>query len=279
MSTVTAAEYEWREWRLGEGRYRGAGYPQGKPKRKSIYGRPTVIERPVWFARLAAFLARRKLAQSKPVTLGPFARPGALYRAHNGGVENVAAAKAAGLSWALLCLDEPPAAWADLGHRFDQHGIPWGYWYHCRTLWDLEWLLERSHGRPIVGINVEKELETVLSPAVVADAVKRSGYTGQVATVLLGWVGDTDCRPIGHWPALLEIFPQDAADLWPPYVKVHHCLEHARIRGLRAPLQLMGCYDDDQLGEAHPGWYDRSIPNHVFTVDDTGERWMVWGWS
>lgn len=256
---------------------------------------PARIPKLLWPAILVRVALIR--SQSKPV-LGPFANPGALYRAHDGGVEDVNAAVDAGLKWALLNLDATQSieGWAFLGRRLDLFKVPWGYWFHCRTVVEVEWLLQVAirEGRPIVGINVEKELETILSPQVIADTIKRSGYAGQVCTVLLGWLPNSvDCRPIAGWPALLEIMPQDAPRLWPPYSEVHKALEHARIQGLKAPLQLMGCqplsagsakriFDETGLtvtpGLALPSWYDRAIYNAIYVTDEVEPRWPEWRW-
>lgn len=303
---VTAAEFEFREWTLGEG-------PDYAGKGRKSQPRPTTFPPAnripkMWHVRLKAYLARRKVAMwFPPPDVGHFGKPGALYRRPDGGVEDVRDAHSGGLRWGLFSLDAPAAMWGEVGRRYDLLGIPWGYWFHCRTVAQLDDLLRisASEGRPIVGLNVELELATTLNPQVIADAVKRSGYKGQVAVIVLGWIQNgVDCKPISQWVTLLEVFPQDAPSLWPPKVKVHHCLEHARILGCGKPVAGYGCYamrrareveinagphgpvpDGPRNGEgelvAQPTWYDRTIQHWLYTVDDTGERWepSAWGFA
>lgn len=60
MALVTPAEFLWREWRLGERRFAGLG-PKSSP-------RPSVLPKlipPMWWARLAAFLLKRKLRREE----------------------------------------------------------------------------------------------------------------------------------------------------------------------------------------------------------------------
>lgn len=292
--TVTPPEFRWREWKLGEGEWRGGG-PESKPRPPATVFPPAGRIPQAWHLRLKLFLLKRRVL-SQAVTLGPFKDHGALYRVHDGGVENVQAAWDAGVRWALLCLADPVGNWHDLGAKLDARGIPYGFWFHCHTVWDIEWLLERSAGRPIVGINVEDELDEDITPAVIADTIRRSGYQGQVATILPGWVPNSaNCAPISRWPALLEVMPQDAPKLWPPYEQVHDAFEHARIQGLKAPLQLMGCQPLSALsakrildetgftvtpGPAMPAWYDRMLAGTaVYTTDDVEPRWPEWAWK
>ena len=59
--TVTDEEFVWREWVLGEGRYRGRG-SRSRPRPNVGYGDPSKGQRPVpqeWWQRLEAFLAKR----------------------------------------------------------------------------------------------------------------------------------------------------------------------------------------------------------------------------
>lgn len=58
---VSAKEFLWREWVLGEGRYAGKG-PRSRPRPNVGYGDPARGQRPVpkaWWQRLEEFLARR----------------------------------------------------------------------------------------------------------------------------------------------------------------------------------------------------------------------------
>lgn len=294
---VTPAEYEWREWRLGEGRYKGAGHPNGGPKRKAIYGRPTLLERPMWFARLQAFLLRRKLAAAPP-SLGLLAQPFAFYRNPRGGVENVKDARDNGLRALLLNVrDHLPAEWATVRLKAEALGLTVGYWAHVQTVDELDRLLFLAHrdSRRLVCLNVEAELTTVLPPTVIRDAIVRSGFKGEVSLILYGWVQNgVDLRPVAQLPILLEVFPQDDANLWPPTVKAGHCLEHARIQGARIPIVVVGTYPmsvkqaekiralgypNVWAGDAQPDWYDLGGRYGIYTTDDMAEDWDAWGWA
>lgn len=294
---VSKQEFLWREWRLGEGRYRGGGYPKGQPKPPSLWGRPTAAERPLWFLRLRLFLAKRKPIPAPPPSLGLLDKPFALYRNPKGGVENVAAAHAAGLRVVLLNVrDFTPAEWGTVITRAKNFGMAVGYWAHCFDVDDVERLLDYSERDecPLVMVNVEAELATSLTPPVLRDTTGRSSYKGQITYIVYGWVQNgVDLRPIGDKVLALEVFPQDDANLWHPSVKVQHCLEHARIQGAKLPVAVYGTYEMSerqaekiralghpgvQAGDAVPGWYNRAIHHGLYTVDDTGEQWGLWGW-
>lgn len=266
-----------------------AGYKLtvGPTDRAKVTAEAKGQRRPMPAARLAQAAVRNYRLDPPPPPapsgVGLLARNFAFYRNPRGGVENVNAAKQAGLGLAFLNIgDHQPEEWATLTAKLDTAGIAWGYWAHCRTVPQLQALLNRSreHARPVVGLNVEAELSTVLPPAVIRREVIQSGYQGQVTTVLYGWVqNNTDCVPIGDWVAILEVFPQDAPSLWPPFEKVDDCLHHARQLGLKLPVPAYGTYPDPELGPAMPAWYDRTIHHGLYTVDDTAERWDRWGWN
>lgn len=58
---VTPAEFTWREWVLGEGRFAGRG-PRSSPRPDVGYGDPSKSQKPVpedWWYRLEMFLAHR----------------------------------------------------------------------------------------------------------------------------------------------------------------------------------------------------------------------------
>jgi hypothetical protein len=71
---VSKAEFLWREWILGEGRYAGKG-PRSQPRPNVGYGDPSQGQKPVpqtWWQRLEEFLARRDdHAEPEPPPLDP----------------------------------------------------------------------------------------------------------------------------------------------------------------------------------------------------------------
>lgn len=288
--SVSKVEFMWREWRLGEGRYRGKG-PKSQPRPGQF---PRVIP-PLWFARLVAFLTRRRT--QKPLTLGSLEHGFAFYRNPRGGVENVKLAREHGLRVLFLNVrDHLPSEWSTLRIKAETLGLTVGYWAHVQTVDELDRLLFLAHrdSRRLVCINVEAELTTVLPPTVIRDAITRSGFQGEASLIVYGWVQNgVDLRPVGHLPILLEVFPQDDANLWPATEKAGHCVEHARIQGARLPIVVVGTYPMSPrqaekiralghtvwAGDAQPDWYDLTVHYGVYTVDDTGEDWEAWGWT
>jgi hypothetical protein len=269
MTKVSPLEWKWRRWRMRVGEYRGYKGPRPKAFPKRIPA--------AWWVRLTAWQAAQRAKEQQnqrpscSLLTPTFTTPGALWRQSDS--EDIARAAKAGLGWALLQLDADD--WSVLTAKLDRAGIPWGWWFHCRTHDQMERLLRRSHGRPIVGLNVEKELETTLTPRVVRSFVDDSGYEGQPAMIVYGWVQNnvrvTD-HDMGRVSWLLEMFPSDAPELDPPVEKLAVCLDHARRLGIRYPAQMMQAYDD-----AKPWWYDRdAVPNSVYTADDIDDRWEMW---
>jgi len=192
--------------------------------------------------------------------------------------EDLGRARAAGLRACLFNLDAPNEDWRVLRVRAGALSMGWGWWKHVHDVVELDTLLGSCVGwdTALCGINVEHELETVLPPAVVADRIRASGYAGQVFLVAYGWVQNnvrvTD-KDLGRLPWLLEMFPQDAPELWVPLAKWPQCISHARDVGIRYPYQLVGCY-----GDARPDWWtelqvDRSLyPANA--INDEWERWL-----
>lgn len=268
--------YRWAAWVLGEGAWKSRGR-RSKPRPAEFPARVPVS----WWVRLAVFLA----ARTQPVKgyTGIYNQPGLLWRQSDS--EDVARAHRAGFRWGLLQLGGDN--WGLLRKRLTDHGMPWGYWFHCRSLGDLQNLLQisREQEAPLVGINVEYELVTILPPDVIRREVEKSGYKGEVCTILLGWQGwvengvhkGPDYTPIAKWPGLLEIFPQDAPAMWMPRDTLAGIVQHARALGLKIPMQLMATYDNDALGQPVPAWYDRTlVPSHVYTADDLDDKFEGW---
>lgn len=217
-------------------------------------------------------LARRCAPPSPKPEIGVFSKPGAMWVQSDS--EDVATAHACGLEWALLQLGGDD--WSVLANRCNVLGIPWGYWFHCRTYLQLTELLRQSVGRALVGINIEQELNTTLTPRVVRAAIDASYYHGEVAIVAMGWV-QNDVRvtrqDLGDYAWLLEIFPQDAPALMPPADKWPQCREHALSLGVEHPYQLMGVY-----GDAVPSWYPPDLSSSIYAANNIEQRegWQRW---
>lgn len=201
---------------------------------------------------------------------GVLKQPGALWRQSDS--EDIERFYNAGGRWALLQFNADD--WSVIMSRCDTYKIPYGLWFHCRRLDQLEVLLQIAHvGHfPICGLNIEQELETTLTPPVVADAIKRSGYQGECIIIAMGWVQnnvrvtDDDLGKLG-W--LLEMFPSDAADLWPPKETWSQCVQHAKSQGIRYPFLLAQAYHN-----AQPEWYP--YVDGIYAADDVSDQFELW---
>lgn len=279
--------WTWMRWYLGRSEFKPFG-----PRNPAVRPNDAPTRIPQWaWDRLKA-LVKASPPPSPPVpTLGLFAKNTAFLRNPRGGIENTDDQFNAGLRLALLNIgDHDTSEWSAYELRARNQGIVTGYWRHCLTEAHIVALLDASfrNAKPCVCINVEFELVTTLPPWRIRQIVDAHRYQGQVSTILLGWQGwvengihkGPDYTPIGDWPSLLEIFPQDAPALWPPNVKVHECIEHGRILGMKLPVPVYGTYTDKARGPAQPSWYDRSLHHGLYTADDVSASgdWAVWKW-
>lgn len=209
-------------------------------------------------------------------------QPFALARNPRGGVEDIARYKAAGLKSLMLNLgDHAAAEWVTVSARCVAAGVPCGWWWHVRAHSDLSILLLASHGTPFVGINVEAELETTLTPAIIADAYRDSGTTANPVLITYGWVQNNvrfTPQDTADWVLALEVFPQpEGSDgpisdtYYPPKVTWPQCAQHARDLGHRGPIvQLAQTY-----GLTKPDWYTK--PYSIYTLDDA-QRLGIEAW-
>lgn len=267
---ITPLEWEWRRWRMRVGEYKNYRGPRPKHFPKRIP--------PAWWARFSVYLAKRKLESVTPPApsySGPYATPGALIRHPNGGVEDIASYKAQGITW-LLANSEYYGDWELVKQRCAMHGVRFGYWFHCRDAAQVRMLLGicRAENVPLCGLNVEAELETSLTPRILRQTIKESGYDGHISLIVYGWVqNDVDLTPVADLPIILEMFPQDAPELYYPRDKWEVCRKHALQLGAHFPMQMSGAY-----GGAVPAWYDLSVkPTHLYTLDDSAGhpgRWI-----
>lgn len=191
--------------------------------------------------------------------------------------EDLAKAKAAGLKSCLFQMGGDD--WTVLRSRALNLGMPYGYWFHVRTIADLDKLLLwcKSLHSALCGINVEAELETTLTPKVIRQRIDASGYPLERCCVIAyGWVQNnvrvTDAD-LGTLTWLLEMFPQDAPALMVPHEKLGVCFEHAFVLGIKNPRQLMGIY-----GAGQPSWYAGSIKvdRSVYPANAIRDEWSRW---
>ena len=236
------------------------------------------VKRPNPRSRFGLGLVNLIRANPKPPPTPPLAQfplPTALWVQSDS--EDIASAKQAGLASCLFQIGGDN--WTLLKARATTWGLPWGYWFHCRTITDLDLLLGacRDANADLCGINVEAELETTLTPRVIRERIDAAGFPlSRCCVIAYGWVQnnvrvtDTD---MGLVTWLLEMFPQDAPDLMIPHEKWEDCYSHAKVLGVRHPYQLMGVY-----GNAEPAWYQGSalVDRSIYNANNTQDQWATW---
>ena len=266
---VSKTEFEWREWILGEGRYRDKGR-RSKPRPAHF---PRLIPA-VWWARLAAFLARRKVSQTKPLERSIMDDFGTLARNPRGGVEGVYEAIAFGVRWIALNMNvadwtPTPASWDTVINRARNLGIKTFPWMRCYTLMDVKALILWADVRrePAVGLNLEKELDRgVFSEEQVVQAVRESGFQGEVVIFTEGRLYDNV-----DWTVFVREGYQIALQMFnggPFTGNVGELIELAHSKGVENPRIVWfagGFVRTARSGES------------VYTFDDAAGSWWPRG--
>lgn len=207
-----------------------------------------------------------------------FASPFLFLRHPNGGVEDLAAMKAAGFA-AVFCNvgDHAPERWEEvIRPRAAALGMPCGPWLHTRDgatgRFDprrLEKLVAIADGwgSPLV-VNSEKEIDgsgDACTGMIAEEVGSRDGAVSMEA-----WLFDppsVDWRPVAHLPMLLQIFPQESAPAKHPAA----CKVHAHACGVRCVYFTYGSY-----GGVRPAAFNLTAPYSVYTADDCGGAYAAW---
>lgn len=232
MAAVTPVEFEWREWRLGEGRYRGRR-PASSPRPAHF---PKLIP-PAWWARLAAFLARRRKAAPVTGIPAPFNGRGVVLLEPTGGTESIQLAKAAGFTYALLNLGYiHGGTWSTVRARLEANGmaaVPWKRIYGPNDVRIVEETANAWHA-PAAVHNLEAEAATTFPPANLASLASSYG-TRPRGVMTEPWMQLVDWRPLAEWVAMPEAFLNTS----PRYLP-HDLVDHAHALGVPRAVPVFG---------------------------------------
>jgi hypothetical protein len=268
---VSPLEWEWREWVLGEGRYKGRG-ARSQP-------RPTYLPLPIpkiWWVRLAAFLARRK-KPAPPAVPAPFNGRGMVLLEPAGGTEDIAAAAAAGFTYLMLNLAHVSGGDWDV-HRTRARNlglasIPWQRIYGPNDVRVVEETANRW-GSPACAHNLETEAVTTFPPANLASLAGSYGPRTR-AVITEPWMQNgAGWGALSGWVAMPEAF-MNTNPIYTPAVTV----EHAHNEGCptAVPMFGWGVWSDAQH-DVSPATY-RGLWNGPFAVyfgDGKETRYQEW---
>lgn len=173
-----------------------------------------------------------------------------------------------------------PTVWRKARDMWEQAGIADFPWLHCRSLADVQRLLDVAslEGSPAIGLNVEDVFADKLSLARVADML--AGWSSQVHMPTLPWVqNDQGWAALSRAIAALEIFPDEQTSLFPngydPAV-VEQCVGHAFAQGLTQVTLMFKT--KPPLSAAGYGSFFSSC-HSLYTADDItpdAESWARW---
>lgn len=235
----------------------------------------------MWRSSLRAFVAKRKARVTVPPPVvvpaykGLLNANGTWLRNPRGGVEDVAEMSRVGLMrWLGYNLNKGdwllPSDWAVVRSRAANLGMPTIPWLRVRTREDVRHL--RATGEadraPALGLNLEKEAEGQLTPAMCAEELQ--GYRGEVITFMEAWLfASVDWHPLARLgPALLQIFPAESTAAHDPV----GCEIQAHKKGFAHVFLCYGTY-----GGMNPSQFDLTRPHSLYTGDDVGPgNWRRW---
>lgn len=272
MGVVTPTEFEWREWRLGEGRYRGRG-PASTPRPAHF---PKLIP-PAWWARLTEFLAKRKKAAPVNTIPAPFSGRGIVLLEPTGGTETVGLAKTAGFTYALLNLGYiHDGNWNTVRARLANLGMPAVPWKRIYTANDVRIVEETANAwrSPAAVHNLEAEAATTFPPANLASLASSYGVRPR-GVMTEPWMQLIDWRPLAGWTAMPEAFLNTS----PRYLP-RDLVAHAHDMGIPRAVPVFGWgVWADAPHEVSPADYLAKWPIGPFAVyfgDGREARYEEW---
>lgn len=271
--TVTPVEFLWREWRLGEGRFRGRG-PASKP-------RPTQFPHRIpaaWWMRLVAFLARRKKAPAAPAHRipAPFSGQGLMLLEPRGGTENIAAAAIAGFTYLLLNIGHVSGGtWTTHRQRAAALGLAVVPWKRIYGPDDVRLVEETADlwRAPACAHNLEAEAATTFPPRNLASLA--GSYGPRVRAVITEpWMQLVDWTPLAGWVAMPEAFLNARSTYLPKDL-----VGHAHDLGCPMSVPVFGWGQwADAPRDVPPGEYLRvwGGPYAVYAGDGKESRYGEW---
>jgi hypothetical protein len=204
-----------------------------------------------------------------------------------GETQDVAAMKAAGFSGVFCNVHAyEPSEWALLRTLCAREGMFCGPWARViksdnKTFSseELDNLIQVADnwGQPFI-VNAEVELTDTGIVRTSEIANKVGGRDAAVST--MPWLQNppsVDWRPIGHLPVLLQIFPIEQPNVFPPgsdiMKQAGDCLWHAWDCGIKCVYYTFGTY-----GGMDADWFRLQTPYSLFTGNQVGARqeWNKW---
>lgn len=196
-------------------------------------------------------------------------------RAPDGGVENVAAMKAAGFG-AIFCNigDHPPETWSTVRDQARAAGVICGPWLRTITPGNsfsvdkLDFLIATADrwNTPLI-VNSESEMKgsgDQLCKLIAEKVGKRDAGISVEA-----WpFSDVDWWPLGEYPILVQIFPQEGGL---PAQNPEQCRGQWYAYGCKCVAYTFGSY-----WGMNPNTFDRLSPYGVYTADDCVGNFQEW---
>ena len=215
---------------------------------------------------------------------------GVYLRCPGGNVENIADQKPV-IKWAALnigldpCVDKDPIVWARQRELYRLAGIEVFPWLHCRSVPDIDFLMEtgRQWNSLAIGFNIEDvENDFRRKGITLADLAKRlEAWTKEIHMPTLPWVqNEQGWKALARCVAALEIMADEQSGVFPsgkpdPMI-VKQCIDHAFAEGLEK-VTLMFKTKGYSKADYGPSF---QICHSLYTADDIPPLSSAWaGWD
>jgi hypothetical protein len=195
-------------------------------------------------------------------------------RAPDGGVEDVASMKAAGFG-AIFCNigDYPPDSWQTIRNQARNAGVVCGPWLRTNTpsnmfsIDKLDFLIATADiwNAPLI-VNSESELKGSGNKLTLRISEKLEKRDAAISVE--AWpFADVEWWPLGEFPILVQIFPQESGAGGQPEA----CRSQWYAYGVKCVVYTFGSY-----WGWDPNSFDRLTPYGVYTADDCGGVFQAW---
>lgn len=261
--------YTWSRWRLGRKEFEAFG--PGNMKVRPNVGYGARGQKPIpkeWWDEFKKRFVPAPTTGSIPGTPTFFdLLDGILLRVPGGDVEHFDTHV---FKWQALDLNAGPEyVWdhqRDMAKYNDTLTVPW---HHVRAVEHINRLIEVAWewDSPGLLLNLEKEAETTLSPALVAS--KLAVYQKPVAIICVNWLyNSVNWKPLNVYPMYLEIFPQEAESA----KDQEGCLQWGMKQ--LGSQRVYPCYGAHW--GAKPQWYNMKRRHALYTQNDIGVDLVPW---
>lgn len=204
---------------------------------------------------------------------------GTLLRCPGGNVENAAEQKANGIRWAALnigrdpCVIGNPTVWNKVRAEYAKVSMPIGPWRHCRSMEDIENLIEVGIDwkADFIGCNLEDVVEDKLSLQEVGGYLLDfwvNAYSKPVHLPTLPWVqNEQQWQYVDFCYFALEMFPLEGQGQI--YLdQYERCIQHAFNEGAKRVTLLYST-------TSPRGVYPPAVAHCLYTADNV-TSWPEW---